>query len=148
DEGMFDRALIGSALTDYETLVERGRLRAFARAIGETNPSYVDVAAARAAGDPDLPGPPTFLAGLDMTTAPPLFDMAGLFALDIRTILHAEQAFTYHAMAFAGDRLTFSGRVSDIYTKKALEFAVSTTEVRRDGRLIVEVRCTLVARTR
>jgi acyl dehydratase len=143
---MLDRALIGSPLTVHETVVDRVRLQAFARAIGETNPVSFDVAMARAAGYPDLPVPPTFLSGLDMTTAPHMFEMAGLFGLDIRTILHAEQAFTYHAMAFAGDRLTFTGRVSDVYARRdgALEFAVSTSEVRRDGLLIVLLTSTIV----
>ncbi len=40
--------------------MERGRLRMFAAAIGETDPIYTDVEAARAAGHPDLPVPPTF----------------------------------------------------------------------------------------
>jgi hypothetical protein len=143
---MLDRALIGTPLTDHAMVVERGRVRAFAAAIGETNPVYFDVAVARSAGYPDLPVPPTFLNGLDMMTAPYMFEMAGVFGLDIRTILHAEQSFTYHAMAFAGDRLTFTGRICDIYTRRdgTLEFAVSVSEVRRDGLLVVEVSSTIV----
>jgi hypothetical protein len=148
DGGMLDRMLIGTALTGYETVLDRRRLCAFAQAIGETNPIYLDVTAARAAGHPDLPVAPTVLSGLDMTGAPHMFEMAALFGLDLRTILHAEQAFTYHASAFAGDRLALHGRVTDVYTRGggALEFAVSTSEVRRDGLLIVGTTSTIVTR--
>ena len=56
--------------------------------------------------------------------------------IDARTdatleVLHGEQGFTYHAMAYAGDTLTFEQRIDDIYDKKggALEFVVRTTRV-------------------
>ena len=44
----------------------RGRLRFFAKAIGETDPVYTDDAAARDAGYPDLPAPPTFLFAAEL----------------------------------------------------------------------------------
>ena len=40
--------------------VERGKIAEFARAIREDNPIYFDEAAARAAGFPGIPAPPTF----------------------------------------------------------------------------------------
>ena len=44
---------------------------------------------------------------------------------------------------------SFTGRVSDVYTRRegALDFAVSTSEVRRDGLLIVRLACTIVVPT-
>ena len=41
-------------------------------------------------------------------------------------MLHGEQEFSYHAMAYAGDELTARSRVTDVYEKKggALEFLV------------------------
>lgn len=51
--------------------VERGRLALFARVTGQTDPVYTDVAAARAAGHPDLPVPPTFIFGLELEAPDP-----------------------------------------------------------------------------
>ena len=51
--------------------VERGRLRAFARAIGEPDPIYSDLDAARAAGHRDLPVPPTFFFGMTLEAERP-----------------------------------------------------------------------------
>ena len=46
-------------------------------------------------------------------------------------VLHGEQRFTYHAMAYAGDTLAFQQRIADIYAKKGglLEFVVRETRV-------------------
>ena len=67
-----DRA---SALAlEFESLVvdiERGRIRFFSRTIGETNPVYLDVEAARAAGHRDIVVPPTYLFNLGLETADP-----------------------------------------------------------------------------
>ena len=58
---MIAKKWIGHELPDSVMTIERSRLQFFAKAIGETDPVYTDVAAARAAGYADLPAPPTFL---------------------------------------------------------------------------------------
>ena len=106
--------------------VERGRLRFFAKTIGLTDPIYLDVDAARRAGHRDLPVPPTFLSNsLELELPDPLGWLAALGG-DLTTTTHAEQAFTYHALAYAGDSLVLRRRIVDVYTKKggALEFVV------------------------
>lgn len=55
---MIDRKYIGHAMPAFDVLVEKGRLRFFAKATGQTDPVYSDEAAARAAGHPGLPVPP------------------------------------------------------------------------------------------
>ena len=121
---------IGLTMPAYEVDVEKGRLRFFAKATGQTDPVYTDEAAARAAGHPGLPVPPTFLFCLEMEVPNPgaLRDKLGI---DIAKILHGEQRFRCHRMAYAGDRLTFEQRVADIYSKKggALDFMVRETRV-------------------
>ena len=47
---MLDRKFIGYTSTPFTTDVERGRLRFFAKAIGEMDLIYTDDAAARRAG--------------------------------------------------------------------------------------------------
>jgi hypothetical protein len=76
--------------------VEKGRLKFFAKAIGQTDPVYTDEAAARAAGHPGLPVPPTFLFCLEMD-APDPAAIRNLLGMDYRKLLHGEQGFTYHA---------------------------------------------------
>ncbi|MFC0450179.1 MaoC family dehydratase N-terminal domain-containing protein [Rhodococcus jostii] len=142
-----DPAVIGRELPGHEVLVERGRLRFFAQAIGETNPIYSDVEAAKAAGHRDVLVPPTFLFCLDMDKPDP-FGLLRDLGIDVRYILHGEQRFEYSAPAYAGDTLSYSGRVTDTYSKKngALDFLVRTVDVTRDGKPIARLTNTLVVR--
>ena len=103
---MIATGFIGHRLPVFSALVETGRLKFFAQAIGQTDPVYTDEAAALAAGHPALPVPPTFLFCLEMA-APNPGALRDLLGIDIAKVLHGEQRFTYHAMCHAGDTLTF-----------------------------------------
>ncbi|AGU52673.1 putative MaoC-like dehydratase, metal-binding domain-containing protein [Variovorax paradoxus B4] len=145
---MIDRRHIGHTLPPFQAEAEKGRLRFFAKATGQTDPIYIDEAAARDAGHPGLPVPPTFLFCLEME-APNPAAIRELLGMDYRSLLHGEQGFSYHAMAYAGDMLTFCQRIDDIYDKKngALEFVVRKTRVsNQQGELVAELRCVTVVR--
>ncbi len=145
---MIDKSHIGHLLPRYTVEVEKGRLRFFAKAIGQADPVYSDEAAARAAGHPALPVPPTFLFCLEMDSPDPSA-VRKLLGIDIGKVLHGEQNFTYHAMAYAGDQLSFEQRIADIYDKKngALEFVVRETRVsNQHDVLVAELRVVTVVR--
>jgi hypothetical protein len=128
--------------------VERGRLRFFAETIGLTDPIYHDLDAARLAGHRDLPVPPTFLSNaLELAVPNPLGWLAELGG-DLTTTTHAEQGFTYHATAYAGDSLVLRRRIVDVYTKKggALEFVVKHTAVTRGDETLADIRFVIVLR--
>ena len=128
--------------------VEKGRLRFFAQAIGETNPIYTDEDAAKAAGYRSLPAPPTFGFCLEMETNS-LWDNLEAMGVPVGKILHGSQTFNYVAPICAGDQITFETTVSDIYDKKggALEFIVEdTTAKNQDGDLVLEMQRVIVVR--
>lgn len=145
---MIDKQWLGYELPASTLHLERGRLRAFARAIGESSPVYVDVDAARAAGYPDLPAPPTFLFAAEQDSGT---QMAAIRAMGISLgkLLHGEQGFTYHRPVCAGDTVTVRTRVSEIYVRKggALEFVVLLSDVRNQhDDLVAGLRGVLVCR--
>jgi len=145
---MIDRKWIGHELPPSVLPIERSRLQFFARAIGETDPIYTDVAAARAAGYPDLPAPPTFLfaAELDSHAAYRLIED---LQIPLAKLLHGEQSFTYHRAACVGDTVTVRSTVSDIYDKKngALEFVVWTSyATNQRDEVVAELRSVFVCR--
>ncbi|QYX48726.1 MaoC family dehydratase N-terminal domain-containing protein [Pseudomonas tussilaginis] len=145
---MADKSLIGHKTGVFSVEVEKGRLRFFAKAIGETDPVYTDEAAARAAGYKSLPVPPTFLKCLE-SDGRDLVELLKLVDFDLSRVLHAEQSFVYHAMAYAGDVLTFDSFISDIYEKKggALQFVVMEARVtNQHGEHIADIRSALVQR--
>jgi acyl dehydratase len=145
---MIDRKFIGHELPPHSALVEAGRLRLFAKAIGETDPVFADEDVARAAGHRGLPAPLTFVFCLDMDVPDPFGYLAEM-GVPVQNILHGEQSFDYHATIHAGDRLSFRSRIADIYAKKggALEFIVKETRVEnQDAVLVAELRAVVVVR--
>jgi acyl dehydratase len=145
---MIDRSFIGHTMPAFQVEVEKSRLRFFAKATGQTDPVYIDEAAARDAGHPGLPVPPTFLFCLEMESPNPA-GIRELLGMDYRKLLHGEQGFTYRVPAYAGDTLTFTQRIADIYDRKngALEFVVRETRVTNQREeLVAELRCVSVIR--
>ncbi|MGE2716776.1 MaoC family dehydratase N-terminal domain-containing protein [Mycolicibacterium litorale] len=127
--------------------VERGRVAMFAKAIGETDPIYFDVEAARAAGHPDLLAPPTFVFGLDLEHSDTL-GVLEAHGVNLSAVLHGEQRFTYHREVHAGDSLTLSAEFTDYYAKRggALEFLVRRSQLTSDGELVAEMESVSVIR--
>ncbi|HEY0225211.1 MAG TPA: MaoC family dehydratase N-terminal domain-containing protein [Mycobacterium sp.] len=145
-----DRSHIGRVLPTTTLLVSRSRLRNFAKAIGQENPIYVDVDAARQAGHRDLPVPPTFFFAVELE-APDPFAIYAELGVQLSDMLHGEQSFEYERMAYAGDELSSSGKISDIYAKKGglLEFIVSDrTVVNQNGEIVARSRNTAIAQHR
>ena len=137
-----DPSVIGRELPSFTVEVERGRVRLFAEVIGDANPVFTDLAAARAAGHPDLPVPPTFLFGFVLEGAKSTQWLDDL-GIDLGNVLHAEQTFTYHDTAHAGDVLVYRPRISDTFEKKggALRFVVREISVtREDGTPVADLR--------
>lgn len=146
---MLDKAHIGKTYGRITTEVEKGRLRFFAKAIGETNPVYIDETTAQRADYRSLPVPPTYFFCLQMLDDPDPTSWISEIGVNLLHILHGEQSFEYLEMAFAGDRLSFESTITDIYEKKggSLEFIVSeTTVVNHFNKLVARLKSTLVVR--
>lgn len=140
-------AAVGSTTPPMDVTIERGRLRLFAKATGQTDPVYLDPDEARARGHRDLPVPPTFLFGLELERSDPFGWIADL-GVDMNAVLHGTQSFDYGRLAYAGDTLTVSSAITDVYAKKngALEFIERQTTVRRGDETVATLQQVLVVR--
>jgi len=124
---MLDKSKIGHEFPPFQVEIEKGLLRLFAQAVGETNPVYTEEASAREAGYNSLPMPLTYPFCLGKFIADP-FDTLHLFNLDHSRIVHGEQEFHYHGVACAGDILTGRKRVTDVYQRRnGAEFIIVAT---------------------
>jgi acyl dehydratase len=138
------KTLIGKATEPVVMEVEKGQVRRFAAAVGEDGLIHYDEAAAREAGYSSLIGPPTFASALHATTE--LYDELGL---DDSNIMHAEEEYEYFRPICAGDMITVTHAVADIYDKKTptgtLVFVVLETRgVDPKDRLVFKGRRVLV----
>lgn len=90
----------------------------------------------------------TFLFCLEMEKPDPWAAFKHI-GVDVLTVLHGEQSFSYHAPAWAGDRLRFVARVADLYAKKqgALEFVTMETRVtNQDETHVADLRSVVIVR--
>ncbi len=111
------RELAGHTLAPTTFEIERGKIREFAAATGDTNPIYSNRAAAQAAGYEDIPAPPTFgtvvgfwALGHEKQTEELGFPIAG--------VLHGEEEYTYLAPVYPGDVLKGQQKIVSIVDKK------------------------------
>ena len=139
---MIDRKFIGAKTEAVSVEVERGQLRFFCKAIGETNPVFTDEKAAKAAGYRSLPAPPTYAIVLS-TGRPQTLALLHRMGVDFRRLLHGEQHFQYFEPICAGDVITVQDEVIDIYDKKggALEFfVIQTTATNQNDEYVARMR--------
>ncbi len=145
---MIDRSYIGHKSEPLTVAVEPFQLRLFAKAIGETNPIYLEEEAAKAAGHRNMLAPPTFANSLSLSQPDP-FGHWPAMGIELAKVLHGEQKFEYFAPICAGDTITLQDEITDIYDKKdgAMEFVVSeTTVTNQDGELVGKMTSVLVQR--
>lgn len=147
---MLDKKHVGRIVSRHSVEVEQGKLRFFAKAIGETDPVYTDESVAAGRGHARLAVPPTYLFCLEMEKPDP-YDWFEGVGLELQKVLHGEQSFSYRQPCFAGDVLSFEARIDDIYDKKngALEFLIKSTRVsNQHGEHVADLRAVIVQRHR
>jgi acyl dehydratase len=107
--------------------VGREKIREYAHAVGETDPLYLDVEAAREAGYGDVVAPPMFAvvyAGRAIT--PALFDPE--VGIDFAHMLHAGQEFEWGGVVVAGDEITTTTTVAEIGERAGMGSYVFRTD--------------------
>ncbi|MFT4570886.1 MAG: acyl dehydratase [Hyphomicrobiaceae bacterium] len=133
------RAQIGTQSPPWDYEVTTTSVRAFARGVGYTDLVYYDVEAAKAAGYPNLPAPPTYLGTAvfipgqcSETFSGPT---AGQPSVDhgLKGILDGGTETEYHDSICAGDTLEVRSKLSDMKVRdsaaigKMLIVATETT---------------------
>jgi acyl dehydratase len=126
--------------------VGREQIRAFAAAVGADHPHHHDVAAARAAGYPDVVAPPTFVVVVaQRSDARLLADPAS--GIDYSRVVHGEQAFTHHRPVVAGDELVATLHVDAVRSAGGHAMVTTRNEVVTvDGEPVATVTSTIVVR--
>jgi hypothetical protein len=140
---MADERATGAEGKPFELVVERGKIREFARATLSSNPAYLQ--------DPQPVCPPTFLTTKffweeHVPGSNPWHEVK----LDPKRGMHAEQEYVFFGPPpRAGTRLVCKSRIESVFHKEGrrggrLTFAVMVTELRDEatGALVAEARMT------
>ena len=114
---------IGKTYAPLTYAVGREKVREYASAVGETNPLYLDVGAARDAGHADVVAPPMFAAVYQAPSiAPAMFDPD--VGIDFSRIVHGAQEFEWGPLVVAGDEITSTATIKDIHERGGMGFYV------------------------
>ncbi len=140
-----DKTLIGKKLKSYTFTVERGKLREFCRAIGETKPVFLDSEAARNAGYEDTPIPPTFQTSFIFWGYPEIWQDMESIGIDTKRLLHMKEAYQYHKAVYPGQNIQVEVTISDVKIGKMnmLTFKSLCTEA-SSGQKALEGEMTIV----
>jgi acyl dehydratase len=114
---------IGKTFDPVLYAVGREKIREYAAAVGETNPLYSDVEAARAAGFADVVAPPMFaVVYAGRSVIPALFDPE--VGINFAMLVHGAQEFRWGPLVVAGDEVTTTATVKDISERGPMTFFV------------------------
>lgn len=134
--GAETRAWAQREFPTYEFQVNRTDIARFARAIGETDPIHFDPEAARAAGHPDVVAPTMFPYVIRMHAASLEGEITedGSPGGDVPPIpttraMAGETEISFGAPIVAGDTITVSKRVADLYEKEGRSGALVFVEM-------------------
>ncbi len=143
-------SLKGKELPPFVVTVERGKIKEFARAIGDLSPFYLDDAVGRASEWGDIIAPPTFAT----TFRDEAHDYGAFLrelGTDISRLLHGEQEFDHRKPIRPGETYLCRPKIVDIYEKVGrsgpMAFVVRETAVTdRDNELVTLIRHVTVVR--
>jgi len=114
---------IGKRYDGITYAVGREKIREYASAVGEAGALHHDLAAAHAAGYPDLVAPPMFaVVYCRPALAMALFDPE--LAIDFAMLVHGSQEFHWSALVIAGDEITTVVSVKEIAERAGLAFYI------------------------
>ena len=111
---MIDSSVVGKEYPTYQFEVEKGRIRAFAEAIGDENPLFVDTEHAQSTRMAGVIAPPTFATCFRDGEFTILMDLK----VDLRKLLHGTQEYEFHLPIRPGDILTCAPSISAVKSKE------------------------------
>ena len=143
-------AIKGKEYPPFAVTVERGKIKEFARAIGDLSPFYLDDAVGRASEWGDIIAPPTFPVTFRDESA----DTGALLrdlGVDVSRLLHGEQEFEHFKPIQPGQTFLVRTRITDIYEKSGKSgpmafVARESTVTDGDNDIVVVIRHITVVR--
>lgn len=121
-----DRERMGERSIPLASDIEKGAIRRFAEALGETDAIYFDEQAARHAGYRSVLAPPTFAVTLPRNPVPGLI-------LPEAGVIHGEQEFIYGAPICAGDVITVTAWLENAKVRKGRQGTMSIVTIGSEG---------------
>ena len=142
----YDRSVLGKEVSGETIIIDREKVLAYAAAIGETNPLFLDDEAAVQAGYKALMAPPSYINALILSSDRP--DPKVNFG---SLSFHSGQAIETYLPIYAEDAISTTSSLEEVYAKTGrsgtMVFIVWKTELfNQDGALVAIARESFVRR--
>ena len=149
---------IGKAELPHVREVEKGAIRRYAEAVGNTNPLYFDIEYARKTHHGGIIAPPGFFGRPVRPSSSPtglprlVSDLRAVMAeVGYPRILDGGMSYEFFLPVRAGDTLVVSPTVKDVTTKegksgKMMVCSLETTYVNQNGDTVAKAHQTFIAR--
>jgi acyl dehydratase len=136
----------GKTYPPHEYEVGREKIREYANAVGETNAVHHDRAAAQEAGFRDVVAPPMFAVVYSAgAMGPAILDPE--LGINLMLMVHGSQEFVWSEPVCAGDTITTTASVKDLYEKDGKKFFVfESVSTNQDGREVTRGTWTNIVR--
>jgi len=144
-------SMVGTSVVTVEDFeVEAGKIEEFARSVRDDDPVYRDEAVASERGFENIPAPLTF----ERVSLFPRYRTVEQYGIDLgfreEHTIHGEQEYEYERPLVAGDVLTGTTTLADVYERDGkrggtMTFAVLETEYTdEDGEVVLTARSTAI----
>jgi acyl dehydratase len=126
---MLERTAVGRTTPPKLNEIERGAIRRFAEAVGDTNPLWLDTAYAKSLGFAAPLAPPAFVctlvAGGELRTA---------LGVPLKQLALSEWAVEYERPLLAGEKVWVTSRVADVTSRVSQAGSVELAVIEDEGR--------------
>ncbi|HOG11692.1 MAG: MaoC family dehydratase N-terminal domain-containing protein [Smithellaceae bacterium] len=157
---MADRSKLGMEFPVYSIRVEKNKIAEFVAALEQKedteqiHPHYRDADAAKKAGYANIPTPPTFPTSHVFWTGGGLLGTIKAVGADLTKLLHTKEEYEYFAPVCAGDVITRSMKVVEMYERGKKEqksrymqvTVLQTDMINQHGVLVIRARTTFMER--
>jgi acyl dehydratase len=141
-----DESRKGKTYPPFEYEVGREKIREYAYAVGHQEPVHHDREAARGAGFRDVVAPPMFAVVYSTgSVGPAVLDPE--VGINFARMLHGSQEFVWGEPVCAGDTITTTTTLENLYERTGMEFYVfRSVSENRDGQEVVRGTWTNIVR--
>ena len=138
--------LVGQKLEKFSITVERGKIKEFCKAIGETNTIYFNKEEAKKAGFEDTPIPPTFQTSFTFWHYETFWEDMEKMGIDTKRLLHMKEEYTYHKPIYPGNTISIQPEVIDVKIGKMNMVTMKNVYQNEKGETCIDAEMAIVIR--
>jgi acyl dehydratase len=141
---MIDSNAVGKEYAPFYFEVERCKIKELAKAIGDTNPLFIDKEFAKKAGYKDTPVSLTFATLMNFWGYPEIWDIMKEIGVNVQRLLHAGEEYEYFEPIYPGDLIKGSVSIESVRSSDTMDIATFKTSFSRNDKVVLIAKMKIV----